>query len=70
MDRQGVQAFIDTNMLIYATNFKLANVFEWIDQLYGNVWIHEDVLSELLLKDEQVRNEIKKETGIFFYQVV
>ncbi|MFD1421773.1 hypothetical protein [Lactiplantibacillus songbeiensis] len=36
------------------------NVFEWIDELYDNVWIHVDVLDELLVARQVVEREIQR----------
>lgn len=42
------KVFIDSNMIIFAADFQQADVFEWINKLYNNVYIHKDVYNELL----------------------
>jgi hypothetical protein len=39
--------FIDANIIIHAASFRQANVFDWINSLYGQVLIHVEVLNEL-----------------------
>lgn len=46
--REG-KVFIDANVLIHAATFKSANVFSWIDSLYEEIYIHQQVLEELLV---------------------
>lgn len=43
------KVFIDSNMLMFAAEFQKADVFEWMDQLYGEIYIHQEVLNELIL---------------------
>lgn len=45
--RQG-KVFIDTNILFHADSYQLDNIFEWIDQLYEEVYIHRIVLEEIV----------------------
>ena len=58
VDRKKVKTFIDTNMLIFAVDYQKDNVFDWIDTLYRDVWIHQEVLKELLLGKSRVEEEI------------
>lgn len=60
MNRRAVRVFVDTNMLIFAAQYLKTNVFEWIDELYDNVWIHVDVLDELLVARQVVESEIQR----------
>ena len=46
VDRKKVKTFIDTNMLIFAVDYQKDNVFDWIDTLYCDAWIHQEVLIE------------------------
>jgi predicted nucleic acid-binding protein len=45
------KVFVDANILIHAATFKSANVFSWIDSLYKEIYIHQEVLEELLISD-------------------
>lgn len=58
VDRKNLRTFIDTNMLIFAGDYQKDNVFDWIETLYSDVWIHIDVLNELLLGKSSVEEEI------------
>lgn len=58
MDRRHDRVFIDTNMLFFAAQYKKENIFTWFNKLYGNIWIHVDVLNEMLTHRVQVQNEI------------
>jgi len=60
VNRQRARVFIDTNMLIFAMQYRKENVFDWIDLLYSNVWIHVDVLAELLQGRKIIEQEINK----------
>lgn len=42
------KVFVDSNMIIFAADFQQANVFDWINELYQNVYIHKEVYNELL----------------------
>lgn len=48
MSDRSDKVFIDSNMIIFAADFQQADVFEWINKLYNNVYIHKDVYNELL----------------------
>lgn len=39
---------MDSNMIFYASSFKKENIFDWINQLYSNIYIHIEVYNELL----------------------
>lgn len=56
------KVFIDSNMIIYAADFQRADVFEWMNQLYSNIYIHTDVYRELLFSSvkEQVNRLIDR----------
>lgn len=45
------KVFVDANILIHAATFKSADVFNWIDSLYEDIYIHQVVLDELLISD-------------------
>lgn len=57
MTNRSSKVFIDSNMLVFATEFQQADVFEWMDQLYGEIYIHQEVLNELILSD--VKNKVE-----------
>lgn len=46
MKREG-KAFIDANVIIHANVFERADVFQWINDLYEEIYIHIEVLNEL-----------------------
>lgn len=48
--------FIDANIIIHAASFRQANVFDWINSLYGQILIHVEVLNEL--KTSSVRDKV------------
>lgn len=58
MHRATEQVFIDTNMLLFATQYHRDDVFSWFNKLYGNIWVHIDVLEEILIKRQRVQEEI------------
>jgi len=66
VDRKNMRTFVDTNMLIFAGDYQKDNVFDWIDTLYSDVWIHIDVLNELLLGKCRVEEEIKSRNWSVF----
>lgn len=51
------KVFVDANILIHAATFKSADVFNWIDSLYEDIYIHQVVLDELLISD--VRKKVQ-----------
>lgn len=61
MTKRSEKVFIDSNMIIFAAAYKKDDVFDWINQLYSDVYIHIDVYHELLISeicgkvDEQIR---------------
>lgn len=56
MSNRSDKVFIDSNMIIFAADFQQANVFDWINELYQNVYIHKEVYNELLFPS--VKNTI------------
>lgn len=48
MSERAGKVFVDSNMIIFAAEFRRADVFAWINQLYGDIYIHADVYEELL----------------------
>lgn len=56
MNKRGGKVFVDTNILIHADAYGLENVFEWIDSLYKEVYIHQMVLDEIL--QESARQKV------------
>jgi predicted nucleic acid-binding protein len=51
------KVFVDANILIHAATFRSADVFSWIDSLYDDIYIHQEVLDELLISD--VRKKVQ-----------
>lgn len=47
--------FIDANIIIHAASFRQADVFDWINSLYGQVLIHVEVLNELKISSIRQR---------------
>lgn len=58
MNRTTDRVFIDTNMLLFAVQYEKEDVFTWFNALYENIWIHVDVLEELLTGKNRVLQEI------------
>lgn len=48
MDKRPGKVFVDTNMLLHADMYQQDNIFEWIDALYEEIYIHQMVLDEIL----------------------
>lgn len=48
--------FIDANIIIHAASFRRADVFDWLNRLYGRILIHIEVLEEL--KISSVREKV------------
>ena len=49
------KVFIDSNMLIFSASFRQADVFEWMNQLYPNIYIHKEVYNELLTLETKTK---------------
>ena len=43
--------FLDSNMIIYISNFKKYDVVTWLNALYNKVYVHTQVLDELLYSE-------------------
>lgn len=67
MKRDG-KVFIDANILIYAHSYKHTDVFEWINSLYEEIYIHKMVLDELILGPvrQKVESFIEAQKWILF----
>ncbi|PIJ98076.1 hypothetical protein [Lysinibacillus sphaericus] len=63
MSKRKGKVFIDSNILILATDYKLINVFDLIDSLYEDVYVHKIVYDELLIKEVQKNVDHKLENG-------
>ncbi|WP_214780565.1 hypothetical protein [Exiguobacterium sp. s22] len=50
--------FIDANIIIHAASFRQADVFAWINSLYGQVLIHVEVLNELKISSVRDRVDV------------
>lgn len=62
------KVFIDANIIIYAETFEKEDVFDWINQLYDEIYIHKEVLDELLIPalKQKINNFIEKGHWILF----
>ncbi|MGB6409230.1 MAG: hypothetical protein WBF39_17275 [Planococcus donghaensis] len=67
MKRKG-KVFIDANIIIHAESFQKADVFQWINHLYEEIYIHIEVLKELQIPSvrKRVDNFIAKDQWILF----
>ncbi len=50
--------FIDANIIIHATSFRQADVFDWLNCLYGRIIIHIEVLEELKISSVREKVEV------------
>lgn len=68
MTKHNGKAFIDANILIYAHSYKNVDAFEWINQLYKDIYSHKMVLDELLMSGvrEKVASFIENEIWTLF----
>lgn len=48
MNKRLGKVFVDTNILLHADMYHHDNIFDWIDELYEEVYIHQMVLEEIL----------------------
>lgn len=48
MNKRPGKVFVDTNILLHADMYQHDNIFDWIDALYEEVYIHQMVLDEIL----------------------
>ena len=55
MNKRLGKVFIDTNILLHADVYQDDNIFEWIDALYEEIYIHQMVLKELLSTSAQLK---------------
>lgn len=62
MSRKG-KVLIDTNIIIYATKYQKNDVFQWIESLYEEIYIHKIVLDELLSSTARTNAERKVNAG-------
>ncbi|MEY8560179.1 hypothetical protein AALF85_05720 [Jeotgalicoccus halotolerans] len=51
------KVFIDANIIIYADSFGKTDVFEWINNLYEEIYIHKIVLEEVKLSSARKKIE-------------
>ena len=63
MTKRSNKVFIDSNMLMFAAEFQQADIFEWMDQLYDEIYIHQAVLDELILSNTKSKVEAYLSTG-------
>ncbi|ACA42251.1 MULTISPECIES: PIN domain-containing protein [Lysinibacillus] len=62
MSRKG-KVFIDTNILFYASQYHIKDVFQWIESLYEEIYIHQMVLDELISSTARSKVESKLKEG-------
>lgn len=62
MKREG-KVFIDANMIIHAGSFQKADVFQWLNRLYEEIYIHVEVLKELQIPSIRKKAEEFVESG-------
>ena len=58
MTNRARKVFIDPNMLMFAAEFQQADIFSWLDQLYAEIYVHQEVLNELILP--KVRGQVER----------
>ncbi|MDM5246124.1 hypothetical protein [Lysinibacillus sp. G4S2] len=63
MKKRKGKVLIDSNILIFATEYKIINVFQLIDALYDEVYIHKMVYDELLLNEVKQNVDAKLKDG-------
>lgn len=49
------KVIVDTNLLMQALDFQKHDIFEWIDQVYDDVYIHIEVVNEFKVESEKDR---------------
>lgn len=47
------KVIIDTNLLMQALDYRKSNVFDWIDQVYENIYVHMEVVNEFQIESER-----------------
>lgn len=62
MTKHPNKVFIDSNMIIFAARFQKANIFQWINRIYDNIYIHVDVYYEIL--DRGIRKKVDEEVNV------
>lgn len=65
MKRKG-KVFIDANILIHAASYQSADVFQWINELYEEIYIHKAVLDELRISSVRQKVEMYIEQGAWY----
>lgn len=50
--------FIDANIIIHVASFRQADVFDWLNRLYGRIIIHIEVLEELKISSVREKVEV------------
>ncbi|QFT91166.1 hypothetical protein FIU87_21170 [Bacillus sp. THAF10] len=56
------KVIVDTNILMNALDFRKCNVYDWIDEVYEEIFVHIEVVNEFRIETEQkaIIAEIKK----------
>lgn len=62
MSRKG-KVFIDSNIIFYATKYQKKDVFQWVESLYEEIYIHKIVLEELVTSTARANAESKINEG-------
>lgn len=65
MKRKG-KVFIDANILIHAASYQSADVFQWINELYEEIYIHKVVLDELRISSVRQKVEMYIKQGAWY----
>lgn len=47
------KVIIDTNLLMQALDYRKYDVFDWIDQVYENIYVHIEVINEFRIESER-----------------
>lgn len=47
------KVIVDTNLLMHALDYRKYNVFDWIDHVYENIYVHIEVINEFKIESER-----------------
>ncbi|MDT3425206.1 putative nucleic acid-binding protein [Paenibacillus forsythiae] len=55
------KVFIDANIINFAVTYRKSDVLNWLEELYDTIYIHSEVLDELLIESNKqiVRERIE-----------
>lgn len=65
---ESLNVFLDSNMIIYISQFKKYDVVTWVNSLYNKIYVHVDVLDELILSEPRdlCTKQIEQSNWILF----